>query len=661
MLKNALQLLQNMGFRYVLHRVGYEVSRRTGFLKSRFPVRPDFQEFISRKDWQKLTVRSPDLYLNKVSGSEPRNLQKRVEAFKAGRLTFFGGEEYEVVDWLTNPSTGYRYDATKHWTEIPDFSAEAGDIKYVWEKSRFTFLHDLIRYGVHSKEDQSAIVFGEIESWITANPVNCGPNWRCSQEISLRVLNWTFALDFYKNSPTLTDERFAQILHSVYWQMRHVAAHINFSRYVVRNNHALTETLALYAVGLLYPFFPESERWKKDGKKWFEQEIAYQIYEDGTFLQFSMNYHRVAVQLLTLALDLAHENDESWNGVVYDRAHKSLHFLRICQDETIGWLPNYGNNDGALFFPLTESHFRDFKLQLEALERSLSSVSTPAPWSVSPQTSRRSGSVGPQTTKEPSVSLSVIKDHPSVSLSVVEDHPPTTYDFDDSGYYVLRDAGTLTFLRCGHYKDRPFQADNLHLDIWANGENILRDAGSYLYNTDERWTRYFAGTASHNTVMLGDYDQMRKGPRFIWYDWIRESRAGWLDSAKDVFIFEGQFTGFRQAGKNIVHRRRVTKPAGKLSWVVEDWLENVPLDLPMHQIWHPGNNFFIHYSLNAFDEAGREIAPTETEGWYSETYGQKVAVPRFIFSTHNRYLKTMIKSRIPASDAPVRLSVDEAR
>ena len=78
-----------------------------------------------------------------------------------------------------------------------------------------------------------------------------------------------------------------------------------------------------------------------------------------------------------------------------------------------------------------------------------------------------------------------------------------TYAFDKGGYYVLRDQGTLTFIRCGHYKDRPFQADNLHLDIWVNGENILRDAGSYLYNTDERWTRYFAGTASHNTVMVG--------------------------------------------------------------------------------------------------------------------------------------------------------------
>ena len=397
--------------------------------------------------------------------------------------------------------TGYRYDATKHWTEIPDFSAEAGDIKYVWEKSRFTFLYDLIRYDFHFQEDQSELVFEEIESWVAENPVNQGPNWRCSQEISLRVLNWTFALHYYKYSVALTPERFARILHSIYRQMCHVAAHIDFSRRVVRNNHALTETLALYLVSLLYPFFPESDRWKKEGKCWFEQEIAYQIYDDGTFLQFSMNYHRVAAQLLSWAIQLAHLNGERWDEVVYDRAHKSLHFLRTCQDATTGWLPNYGNNDGALFFPLTESHFRDFRPQLIALEKALSS------------TAGRPGSL--RLTSEQATPCSV---NAKVSNG--------TYAFPNSGYYALRDAGTLTFIHCGHYTDRPFQADNLHLDIWVNGKNILRDAGSYLYNTDERWTRYFAGTASHNTIMLGDYDQMRKGPRFIWYDWIKKKPRG---------------------------------------------------------------------------------------------------------------------------------------
>ena len=216
-----------------------------------------------------------------------------------------------------------------------------------------------------------------------------------------------------------------------------------------------------------------------------------------------------------------------------------------------------------------------------------------------------------------------------------------THTFDKGGYYVLRDQDTLTFMRCGHYKDRPFQADNLHLDIWVDGENILRDAGSYLYNTEERWTRYFAGTASHNTVMLGEQDQMRKGPRFIWHDWIKESQAGWYHHGP--FVFEGEFTGFRQSGQPVAHRRRVTKAEGEKRWVVEDWLHNAPGGVPLHQIWHPGEGFVGSYSIKAWDQEGNEVVATETEGWYSEKYGQKVAVPRLVFSTSKRYLRTEIE------------------
>ncbi len=617
---NLFQLFKNMGVGYVAFRAKHEVERRIGLLKNRFPANPPFQEFISREEWKKLPVFFFPFFPGQLEKKNLQNLNKRVRAFqKEDLLTFFSSQSYEVSDWLINPDTHYRYSAQKHWTEIPDFSPQAGDIKYVWEKSRFAFLYDLVRYDHHFGEDQSELVFSEIESWINTNPVNRGPNWRCSQEISLRVLNWTFVLHYYRDSPALTPARFGQIMHSIYWQMRHVASHIQFSLRAVRNNHALTETLALYLVGLLYPFFPESASWKQKGKGWFEQEIAYQIYKDGTFLQFSMNYHRVVVQLLSWGIRLAHLNGERWAPVVYERAKTSLHFLRVCQDTATGWLPNYGANDGALFFPLSECHFRIFRPQLYALALVLGEAPPyeSGPWA---EEARWLG-LDPGT-------------------SVPQPIPDDTYAFDKGGYYVLREKGTLTFLRCGHYKDRPQQADNLHLDLWVNGENILRDAGSYLYNTEERWTRYFAGTASHNTVMVGDLDQMRKGPRFIWYEWVRESRAGWFYSGDRMF--EGHFAGFHHSGQAVKHRRRVTKTPGQLRWLVEDWLHGASAGVPIQQIWHPSEYFLNNFSLTAQEQSGHQLPPAATEGWYSETYGEKTTTARIVFTTKQRYIKTEI-------------------
>lgn len=90
---------------------------------------------------------------------------------------------------------------------------------------------------------------------------------------------------------------------------------------------------------------------------------------------------------------------------------------------------------------------------------------------------------------------------------------------------MIREQDTLTFIRCGKYKDRPAHADNLHMDVWHKGENILMDGGSYKYNTDASDINYFMGTQSHNTIMLDNNNQMLKGARFIWFYWSQALKA----------------------------------------------------------------------------------------------------------------------------------------
>jgi len=629
-----------MGLRYVVFRIWYALQQKTGWLKIRFPKHADQKEFITLNKWRNLPVlffkmkekQNGELFKNQNFDT----LKEHVLAIHQNKFLYFSSVYYKNTDWHTNPETGFKYNQSQHWSNIPDFSQEAGDIKYVWEISRFTFLYDLIRYDFHFQDDQSVLVFSKIESWIDANPVNCGPNWKCSQEITLRVLNWTFALQYYKNSPNLTEQIFNKIINSIYKQMQHVEQNINFSRIAVRNNHVITETLGLYVIGLLYPFFPESNRWKKKGKKWFEEEISYQIYEDGTFLQFSMNYHRVVVQLLTWAIASAEINGEQWSETIYDRAKKSVQFLRTCQDDKTGWLPNYGNNDGALFFPLTDCHFRDFRPQLGALADLLNM-----------DLGYKTGLwqeemfwIGIHESKE-----SAREFGDACILSSSHSSFPLISAFPKSGYYILRETNTITFLRCGTYENRPFQADNLHLDIWVDGENILRDAGSYKYNTDEKWSRYFMGTASHNTVMLDDHDQMRKGSGFIWYDWIKKGKGRWRkieEGTKDA-VFEGEFEGFRQLGKGIKHRRKVKKKIGRLYWEVEDWIENAPAEMMMNQLWHPSEIFFEQFSIQAFDENDDEISLSISPGWYSGFYGEKEESKQVTFSSNKRYIRTVIK------------------
>lgn len=583
-LRLFLHFCQNMGARYVLYRMRHEVEKKMGALKNRHPSNLQAPGKISLIDWK--SIKNPFVIEAKESLLFPKNqsrsLQEKAEKILTGQLQFFSSEWFKIgldYNWLTNPGNGYVYDNTKHWSEIPDFSETAGDIKYVWEKSRFSYLLTLIRYDFHFDQDLSEFVFSEIDSWIEANPINKGPNWRCSQEISLRVFNWCYALYYYQNSSSLTEERWQKIQNIIYASLHHVYHHINFSRIAVRNNHAITETLFLSISNMLFPFIPETIKWAKHGMKWFEQEIEYQIYEDGTFLQFSMNYHRVVVQLLSFGIAIQHKNNKYFSDIVYQKAYKTLDFLYQCIQEQNGWLPNYGLNDGALFFPLTDTDFRDFRPQLNTLHQILTGkdlfsddvIREDSLWTLG---------------KSKSLAFNPLGIRQGVQSFVV------------GGYYLCRNKDYFTFIRCGNHKDRPAQADNLHVDVWYHGANILRDSGTYKYNAQRDLVDYFMGSQSHNVVTINNLSQMLKGNRFIWYYWSQKIRADWQETDTS-FVFSGEIRAFQFLNQYITHSRKIVINKQFPQWLVTDQVSGAE-GLTKQQIWHPnGSDLFFESGSKA--------------------------------------------------------------
>ena len=625
--KLAWRVLSTSQMSNLRYRAFFELQRRTGVLRKKFPTNCNPREFLSLAEWR---TSAPKFFFQDRSDVRvPRvasdALRREFDQFQRGNFRFFSASYLPIgrnYDWISNPLTGHRYDIQKHWTEVPDFSPNAGDIKYCWEKSRFSYLYTLIRYDHHFGEDCAELVFQEIESWIAANPINRGPNYRCSQEIGLRVMNWTFALYYYKNSHALSEARFAAILHSVYWQLHHVYHNIGFSLNCVRNNHAITESLVLYLAGLLFPFFPEAERWSTHGKAWFEREVEYQVAHDGTFVQHSHNYHRVLVQLLTWALSLSRIHGNPIDGCVVERAKSTTDYLVNAIDSESGFLPNYGLNDGALFFPLNDCHYRDYRPQLNALAKHL--FGTPV--------------FEGEGVEEDAAWLS--PSARSLDRTYLTSLRKPLRSFSHGGIYTIRDEDSFLFVHCASFRDRPYQADNLHLDFWYQGVNFLRDAGSYLYNTDEKWMKYFNGTSSHNTVSLGSHDQMLKGPRFLWFYWSRSLSAD-LSEETDGFRFTGEIEAFRQLAAGIRHRREVFKRRTEAEFVVQDSVQH-STGLPVVQYWNTNPAFQELFRISAQDETGKQITPEIKEGHFSERYGEKERTDVIVFQTHTKRIRTVI-------------------
>lgn len=619
------QLIRNMGMRYILFRLFYEIKRKSGILRRAYPVSLEKVGYPTLKDWQSDQM---NFFPMPNSGELNSNgkLQANADQIKDGYLKFFSRQwiysfdSDRCFDWFKNPTTNYTYSTSQHWTQVASLSKDAGDIKYVWEKSRFSWFYYIIRNDASLNQDSSQFVFRHICDWIDKNRLNCGPNYKCSQEISIRVLNWVFALYFYKKSEALTNAIFQKVLHSIRGQIKHVYSNINFSRITVRNNHAITECLTLYLTGLLFPFFPESNVWKRDGRKWFEKEIEYQIYDNGAYLQFSMNYHRVVVQLLTWGIRLSELNGEYFSSIVYRKTEKTLQFLYDFTDPNNGKLPNYGANDGALFFPLNNDDYRDYRGALTGLASVLGKNkefpfkdyrSEDALWYM-----------GQVTENIPRVDL---------NKSVLSNR---------DGFYTYREDDSFTFLRCGAYKDRPSQSDNLHLDLWYQGENVLLDGGSFKYNTEDEDLRYFNGNRGHNIAYLGENDQMLKGARFIWYNWVKQAICN-VNTDFGKVTFDAMISPYTYLKSGIVQKRKVTKLKGVSRWIVEDSFTET-LDEALVQVWRINPRFKDRLRITACSEDGETLKGKWSEGWQADYYGEKYRIPVLEFQTSSPKIITKI-------------------
>jgi len=621
------ELVKNMGVRYVCFRIWYEVMRRSGWMRLKYRTLPLKLDDTIVDRYKKYNSCHTSLQKPSVpySDDEKKILTQEYQKIRSGWYPFFSGTYLEVGhgEWLRNPKSGYTYDSHKHWTEIADIDATAGDIKFVWEKARFSWVYTLIRSDVLLGTDSFDFIIKSMQSFVRHASINCGPQWRCGQEIALRVINWLMVLQFYREEVLrrLCDSEIEEIITSIHEQMKHVYDNRKFARIAVRNNHAISEALGLYTAGLMCPYLKTAASWKKDGWAALQKEALYQIYPDGSYIQHSFNYQRVVVQQYTLALALAKSDNLKLHPLVTRRLEKLCDFMLSMQNEESGMLPNYGANDGALFFPFGRGNYRDYRPQLNAFHVALYGTHCYAPGSWFDDSEWLFG----ETRMANSKVVAPVR------------------SFNDGGYYTMTSGQLFVMVRCANYKHRPAQADQLHLDIWYNGINILHDCGSYTYNMADELFGYFAGTLSHNTVMIDGRDQMERGPRFIWYKWPKRTTANFTQQDTTI-CFEGTSIVYRNICQyGVAHCRSVRIPNGEENIEVIDTID--PAYKNAFQLWHYLKEYSTMFSITAVDQNGSGVEAMYDEGHFSDTYGIHVNSRQMKFAVKDGYLKTTIKCK----------------
>jgi len=433
-------------------------------------------------------------------------------------------------DWLANPLTGEPFpQADRPWWCIPDFDARAGDIKLVWELSRMEWLLAFARQARQGDDAALARMNGWLADWCLRNPPYQGPNWKCGQEASIRVMHVAMATLLLGQVETAG----AALRAFITMHLRRIAPTMGYA-IGQDNNHGTSEAVALFIGGswLQRLGVPEGGGWARQGRRWLEERARRLIAPDGSFSQYSLNYHRVMLDTYSMA--------EVWRRQLSLPAFAPTTSMRLqaaqrwlfgLVDSQSGDGANVGANDGARLLPLADVPYRDYRPSVQlagALFCGQRAYAEPGSW-----------------------------DHPLFWLGIDPALPaapaPVSSQGGDGGFAVLRHGRAMAMLRYPRFRFRPSQEDALHLDLWRDGSNLLRDAGTYSYHTQAQWLAYFGGPAGHNTVQFDGRGQMPRLGRFLLGDWLRAKFQGPLgEDAVGVCFWAGYVDGWGAS-----HTRRV--------------------------------------------------------------------------------------------------------
>lgn len=574
-----------------------------------------------------------------------------------GNLPFFGHLSFACgfpPQWFRNPVTGQSVSPQRPWTQMRFASPAYGDLKFVLEPSRFLFVYPLVRaYALSGNERFPRAFWNAVEDWARHSPPMAGPLWICGQECSLRILALSFALHGFIKSSSTTHERIALLVSMIAAHAWRTAQTLGYAR-SQRSNHLISEAVGLWTTGTLFPELREAQVWRNLGAQLLREAVLDQITPQGASQQHSFNYQRMILHLLLWTLRLAeiHGDNAAFDEVVRVRTLAAFDFMRAFVDVASGHTPNYGSNDGSLIFPLAHGSYRDFRplLQLGAavLNRP---VLPPGPWN------------------EAALWF-------GIKPAVVEKAAPSPAPAAETGYFRVGDETSWALVRAGHYVRRPFQADQLHADLWSQGINLARDAGTYLYNGPSPWNNGLARTVVHNTITLDGRDQMRRAGRFLWLDWAQGSgqvqtslNQAWPD------YFEGEHDGYADSGGKhgrTIHRRMIHWLSGA-GWVIVDDMEGVGMhglrlhwlaadlpyvvsDVPFQIVfaskksqvrWSifssvPGNAAVVRAGRQAWassknnSAAGMIGEDTALLGWESSTYGELSPAISLVYQTRSQ-------------------------
>lgn len=494
-------ILSEYGFVWGINRALYSVKLRIMGIAP--PIEKWYEkqtQYPMRLNLFQINVDSLRSFIKEgLCDDDKKELIRTADKVCKGIITGFSSIELDYgnpVDWQFSPLTGKRCDEKKKWYQIPDFDKDRGDIKVIWEASRFSHFITLSRAYLLTGDEKYYKAFSiQLKEWLEKNTYSYGANFKCGQECSLRMVNTLLAFTIFCQTGIATDADASCVKDLIDRCYRKVLSNFFYAYKCIKNNHTISELMGM----IVGAWCCNDKAQLEKGYTLLDEVIEEQFTTDGGYRQFSFNYQRLALQDLEVIMSISKKTGIELSERSKNKIKNSVILMYQCQDEC-GDVPNYGANDGALVFPVTSCGYRDFR---PVINTAYALVSGKQLYDRGIHQEELQWFSGGKAIRE----------------FEIEKKEKLSSQFPAAGLFTLRGRNSWAMVVSNDFHSRPAHMDQLHFDLWIDGINVLCDTGTYSYASGEG--RLLVRNESHNTALVENRAQMNSRGPFLIYDWSK--------------------------------------------------------------------------------------------------------------------------------------------
>lgn len=424
-----------------------------------------------------LGIYSPDLF-DKISNEEKDVIIESADQALIHEFDLLGSGvvKSDPIDWQADLKCSKRW-KKQFYTKITHIPS--ADIKMPWELSRCQHLLWLGEAFLLTKKERYAQeVIDEINWWIDDNPLMYTVNWKCPMDVAFRAVNWIFALNMISDFKGF-DDCFTKKVSSSLWQHGFFIRY-NFEKvFPESNNHYTSDLVGLLYIGELFNHTGKGRKWKRIAKKELVAETMSQVLPSGVHYERTVSYHRMMTEMLSYPVYMLLRLGDTIPHDVTERL-KSMYSYVANYTKPNGYAPIIGDNDDGRFAPFMKRDFRQhgYLNNPKSIENQI--VAT------------------------------------GMSPLFCSDKSDSRL-YADAGVAILHEGDNYLFANNGGYSKRPkdnqsiigshTHNDLLSFELALNGEDIVVDAGTYLYTSSKVERDAFRATAKHNTAIVDGEEQ----------------------------------------------------------------------------------------------------------------------------------------------------------